>query len=77
MKPTASKKPTARKRKATPPRPQKAMIELTRGQAYALLAGASAALECGVTPPEKMHRDLFDAIFKFRRAFKFTAKEKY
>jgi hypothetical protein len=24
-----------------------------------------------------MHRDLFDAIFKFRRAFKFTAKEKY
>lgn len=74
MKPQATKKKAAAK-PAT--KPGKAKIELTRGQAYALLAGASAALEAGVAPPEQMHRDLYDAINKFRRAFRFTPKEKY
>jgi len=72
MKPTAKKKAPAKRAKI-----QKATFEFTRGEAYALLAGASAALEEGIMPPEDMQADLYSAVTKFRKGFRFKQGEKY
>jgi hypothetical protein len=75
MKPKAKK--TAAKRSTRRTKVQQAQIEFTRGEAYALLSGVSAALENGITPPKDMQGDLYSAVTKFRLAFKFKDGEKY
>jgi hypothetical protein len=74
VKRAAKKKRSAAAKK---PRTKKAMVELTRGEAYALLAGVSAALEDGLAPPADMQADLFSAVAKFRQAFGFEEGEEY
>lgn len=68
-------KPAAKR--AKPAKVEVALVELTRRQAYSLLAGVSAALESGVEPPEDMQRSLYEAVTKFRRVFKFKPNEKF
>ena len=75
MKPRAKK--TAAKRATRRTKVQKATVEFTRGEAYAMLSGVSAALENGITPPTDMQGDLYSAVTKFRLAFKFKEGEKY
>jgi hypothetical protein len=72
-------KPAAKRaaKRAKPAKVEVSSVELTRRQAYSLLAGVSAALEAGVEPPEDMQRSLYEAVSKFRRAFKFKANEKF
>jgi hypothetical protein len=77
MKPTAKKKKAPTKRTAKRAKVQKATVEFTRGEAYAMLSGVSAALENGITPPKDMQGDLYSAVTKFRLAFKFKEGEKY
>jgi hypothetical protein len=64
-------------KRVQPVRIEVCSIELTRGQAYALLSGASAALEAGLKPPEAMYGDLIAAAKKFREAFNFQEDEPY